>query len=395
MNMDAKAGAQERFKQSEKKLLDLSHRIHAHPELGFEEEKASSWLADELADAGFDVKRGICDVPTAFSARAGNGPLHIAICAEYDCLPAIGHACGHNMIAAMAVGAGIAAAKVANDVGLTVSVIGTPAEEVGNASGKIVLLERGAFAGMHAAMMVHPAPIEMLEAHLIAASIFDVYYTGKEAHSSAFPEMGINAADALTVAQTSIGLLRQHLRPTDRVHGIITHGGDAPNVVPAHTSAKYMVRAENIHELDDVRTKVHRCFEAGAIATGAKLEIRGGDKPYADVKYDHEISQIYKRNAETLGRKFPELTPMMQRMAASTDMGNVSYAIPSIHPMIGINSLPAANHQPEFTAHCVTPDADKAVLDGGLAMAWTAIEMATNAALCARLIKSAGARASA
>ncbi|MFZ0462606.1 MAG: M20 family metallopeptidase [Candidatus Acidiferrales bacterium] len=393
--MDAKAGAQERFRQSEKKILDLSHRIHAHPELGFEEEKASAWLADELADAGFDVKRGICDLSTAFSARAGNGPLHIAICAEYDCLPAIGHACGHNMIAAMAIGAGIAAAKVANDVGLTVTVIGTPAEEVGNASGKIILLERGAFTGMHAAMMVHPAPIEMLEAHLIAASIFDVYYTGKEAHSSAFPEMGINAADALTVAQTSIGLLRQHLRPTDRVHGIITHGGDAPNVVPAHTSAKYMVRAETIKELDDVRTKVHRCFEAGAIATGAKMEIRGGDQPYADVKYDHEMSLIYKRNAEALGREFPELTPMMQRMAASTDMGNVSYAIPSIHPMIGINSLPAANHQPEFTAHCITPEADKAVLDGALAMAWTAIEMASNAALCARLTKQNGARAGA
>ncbi|MGC1935883.1 MAG: M20 family metallopeptidase [Candidatus Acidiferrales bacterium] len=393
--MDAKAGAQERFRQSEKKILDLSHRIHAHPELGFEEEKASAWLADELADAGFDVKRGICDLSTAFSARAGNGPLHIAICAEYDCLPAIGHACGHNMIAAMAIGAGIAAAKVANDVGLTVTVIGTPAEEVGNASGKIILLERGAFTGMHAAMMVHPAPIEMLEAHLIAASIFDVYYTGKEAHSSAFPEMGINAADALTVAQTSIGLLRQHLRPTDRVHGIITHGGDAPNVVPAHTSAKYMVRAETIKELDDVRTKVHRCFEAGAIATGAKMEIRGGDQPYADVKYDHEMSLIYKRNAEALGREFPELTPMMQRMAASTDMGNVSYAIPSIHPMIGIKSLPAANHQPEFTAHCITPEADKAVLDGALAMAWTAIEMASNAALCARLTKQNGARAGA
>ena len=393
--MDAKAGAQERFRDVRKNVLNLSHRIHANPELGFEEEKACGWLADELAGAGFDVQRGVCDVPTAFIARAGSGPLHIAICAEYDCLPEIGHACGHNMIAAMAAGAGIAAAKVADDAGLTVSVIGTPAEEVGNASGKIVMLERGGFAGIHAAMMVHPAPVEMLEAHLIAASIFDVYYTGKEAHSSAFPEMGINAADALTVAQTSIGLLRQHLRPTDRVHGIITHGGDAPNVVPAHTSAKYMVRAESIKELGDVRTKVHRCFEAGAIATGAKLEIRGGDKPYADVRYDHEISLIYKRNAEAVGRTFPELTPQMARMAASTDMGNVSYAIPSIHPMIGINSLPAANHQPEFTAHCITEEADKAVLDGALAMAWTAIEMAGNAALRARLMKKSDARANA
>jgi amidohydrolase len=391
--MNPKAGAQERFRQAQTNILALSHRIHANPELGFEEEKACAWLADALAGAGFDVQRGVCDLPTAFIARAGSGPLHIAICAEYDCLPEIGHACGHNMIAAMAAGAGIAAAKVADDAGLTVSVIGTPAEEVGNASGKILMLERGGFAGVHAAMMVHPAPVEMLEAHLIAASIFDVYYTGKEAHSSAFPEMGINAADALTVAQTSIGLLRQHLRPTDRVHGIITRGGDAPNVVPAHTSAKYMVRAETVEELADVRMKVHRCFEAGAIATGAKLEIRGGEKPYAEVRYDHDIGTIYKRNAEALGRSFPALTPQMARMAASTDMGNISHAIPSIHPMIGINSLPAANHQPEFTAHCITEEADKAVLDGALAMAWTAIEMAGDAALHKRLMNESDAHA--
>src|SRR5215469_8397995 len=387
--LTSKAGAQEKLHSVHKAILSLSHRIHSNPELGFEEEKACAWLSEELDGAGFDVKRGICGLPTAFVARAGSGPLHIAICAEYDSLPEIGHACGHNMIAAMAVGAGIAAAQVANDVGLTVSVVGTPAEEVGNASGKVVLLERGAFSEMHAAMMVHPAPMEILEAHLIAASMFDVHYTGKEAHASAFPEMGINAADALTVAQTSIGLLRQHLRQTDRVHGIVTHGGDAPNVVPAHTSARYLVRGENLAELEEVRAKVYRCFEAGAVATGCKLEIRGGDKPYADVRYDHEISMIYKRNAEAIGRKFPEPGPTKSRLAASTDMGNVSYTLPSIHPMIGINSLPAANHQPEFTAHCATEEADKAVLDGALAMAWTAIEMAGNSAIRERLIHNA------
>ncbi len=383
--MDAKTGAKERFREVEKTVLDLSHRIHARPELGFEEENASRWLADALDAAGFEVQRGVCDLPTAFAARAGHGPLHVAICAEYDSLPGIGHACGHNMIAAMAICAGIAAAKAADEVGLTVHVIGTPAEEVGNASGKVLMLERGGFEGIHAAMMVHPAPVEMIEAHLIAASMFDVHYTGKEAHASAFPEMGINAADALTVAQTSIGLLRQHLRPTDRVHGFTTLGGEAPNVIPAHTSARYIVRAENIEELKDVRTKVYRCFEAGAIATGSKLEIRGGDKPYADVRYDHEISQIYQRNAEAVGREFPPLSPMMARLAASTDMGNVSQVIPSIHPMIGINSLPAANHQPEFTAHCITEIADKAVLDGALAMAWTAIDLAQQPALRNRL----------
>lgn len=387
--LSPKGGAQEKLRSVQEAVLSLSHRIHANPELGFEEENACAWISEELDGAGFDVKRGICGLPTAFVARAGHGPLHIAICAEYDSLPQIGHACGHNMIAAMAVGAGIAAAQVANDVGLTVSVIGTPAEEVGNASGKILLLERGAFSGMHAAMMVHPAPAEILEAHLIAASMFDVHYTGKEAHASAFPETGINAADALTVAQTSIGLLRQHLRQTDRVHGIVTHGGDAPNVVPAHTSARYLVRGENLAELEEVRAKVYRCFEAGAVATGCRLEIRGGDKPYADVRYDQEMSLIYKRNAEAIGRRFPELGPTMSRLAASTDMGNVSYVLPSIHPMIGINSLPAGNHQPEFTAHCATAEADKAVLDGALAMAWTAIDMAGDSAIRERLIQSA------
>jgi amidohydrolase len=386
----AKEGARERLHDIQKQVLSLSHRIHANPELGYEEEKASNWLAEMLSDAGMDVKLGVCDLPTAFIARAGNGPLHVAICAEYDSLPGIGHACGHNIIAAMAAGAGIAAAKVADEAGLTISVIGTPAEEVGNAGGKILMLERGGFAGVHASMMVHPTPMEMLEPHIIAAAMFDVYYTGKEAHAAAFPELGINAADALTVAQTAIGLLRQHLRQSDRVHGIITHGGDAPNVVPAHTSAKYIVRGENLRDLEDVRTKVYRCFEAGATATGATLEIRGGDKPYADMRFDAEMNAIYRRNAEAAGRTFPELGPAAARVTASTDMGNVSHAIPSIHPAIGINSLPAVNHQPEFTAHCVTEDADRAVREGALAMAWTAIEMAGSASVRDRLLKRGG-----
>src|SRR5215471_12797697 len=276
--MDLKTAARARFDAVHPAIIDLSHRIHAHPELGFEEEHASTWLAEMLTDAGFTVDKGICDLPTAFVARAGSGPLHLALCAEYDCLPGIGHACGHNMIAAMAVGAGIAAAHVADEIGVTISVIGTPAEEVGDAGGKILLLERGAFAGVHAALMAHPYPADVVEPAVIAVSQFDVHYTGKAAHAAAFPEQGINAADALTIAQTAIGLLRQHIRSTDRIHGIITKGGDAPNIVPAHTAAKYMVRAKTLGDLDDIRAKVRRCFEAGALATGAKLEIRGGEK---------------------------------------------------------------------------------------------------------------------
>jgi len=383
--MDAKAAASERVTKAQESLIKLSHRIHGSPELGFEEHNASRWLCELLSDAGLNVKSGICGLSTAFAARIGSGPLHVAICAEYDCLPGIGHACGHNIIAAMAAGAGIAAARLADDLGLTVHVIGTPAEEVGDNGGKMILLDGGAFDGVHASMMVHPAPMDAVEPSIIAISTFDVHYTGKEAHASAFPEMGINAADALTVAQTAIGLLRQHVRQSDRIHGIITHGGEAPNIVPAHTSARYMVRARTSTELAEVRAKVMRCFEAGAVATGATLEVRGGDKPYAEMIHDHDLGELYRLNAEKLGRNFVRL-PGMDRIAASTDMGNISQAIPSIHPMIGLNSLPAANHQPEFTAHCATPIADRAVIDGATAMAWTLVDLAGDAALKNRLL---------
>jgi amidohydrolase len=287
----------------------------------------------------------------------------------------------------MGLGAGIAAAKVADDIGATISVIGTPAEEVCEASGKVLLLEGGAFQGVHAAMMVHPAPMDVLEPTILAAALFEVRYTGKEAHASAFPEVGINAADALTVAQTAIGLIRQHIRSTDRIHGIVTKGGDAPNVVPAHTSANYMVRAKTIRDLDVVMGKVRRCFEAGAVATGSKLEIVGGDKPCAEMIHDHEICAVYKRNVEALGRQFPDLGPALQRVAGSTDMGNVSLALPAIHPMIGINSMPAVNHQPEFTAACATAEADRALIDGALAMAWTAIDLAADRKIRERLMR--------
>jgi amidohydrolase len=384
--MRAKAGAQERVESARDSLIELSHRIHAHPELGFEEELASSWLCESLTDAGFAVEKGTCGLPTAFRARAGSGPLHIGICAEYDSLPGIGHACGHNLIAASAVGAALAAAKVADELGLTVSVIGTPAEEVGNAGGKILLLERGAFDGIHAAMMVHPAPFDMLKANIIAASMFDVHYTGKESHASAFPELGINAADALTIAQTAVGLLRQHIRPTDRIHGIVTNGGTAPNVVPAHTSARYIVRSETLERLTELRPRVYRCFEAGGFATGATMEITGGDKPYAQMRHHEAMAKLYRSNSEALGRPFPDLGEWETRPSGSTDMGNVSLVIPSIHPMIGINSLPAVNHQPEFARHCVTADADKALCDGALAMAWTCIDLALNQDVRSELI---------
>jgi len=389
--VDAKVAARERLDAARDRLIELSHRIHANPELGFKEEKASAWLCEALDEAGFAVERGAGGLPTAFVATAGKGPLHIAICAEYDCLPGIGHACGHNIIATAGIGAGIATASVADELGLSVRVIGTPAEEGGG--GKIILLERGAFDGVHAAMMVHPAPADVAEPPVIAVSHFDVHYAGKAAHASSYPELGINAADALTVAQVAIGLLRQHIRPTDRIHGIVTKGGDAPNIVPSHTSAKYYVRARTLSQLEEIRGKVDRCFEAGALATGCTLEIVEVEKPYAEMRHDSEIAALYQRNAETLGRVFPDFgSANLMRWAGSTDMGNVSLAMPAIHPMIGINSLPAVNHQPEFAEHCATEVADQAVYDGALAMAWTAIDLAVDTKLRERLLARPYAR---
>ena len=383
-----KNGAKQETEKYTSRLIDLSHRIHANPEVAFEEHNASRWVCDLLSDAKFSVEYGICDLPTAFKATVGSGPLHVAVCSEYDALPGVGHACGHNVIAATAVGAAIGAATVADDLGLRVTVIGTPAEELCDGGGKILLLERGAFEGVHTAMMVHPWSQEILEPSLIPVSVFEAHFTGKEAHFAAFPELGINAADALTVAQVAIGLLRLHIKSTDRVHGIITHAGDAPNIVPAHTSAKYMVRAKNLSELGEIKQRVLRCFEAGALASGSELNIVGGDKPYTEMLHDGEIAQLYRRNAESLGRKFVELDPIAkQRTSASTDMGNVSLNIPSIHPMIGLPSSPAVNHQPEFAAHCATPAADKALLDGSVGMAWTAIDMARNDAVRDRLVR--------
>ena len=383
---DAKDAARAAIDAARGELTTLSRRIHANPELGYEEEQASGWLEETLDAAGFAVEPGVCGLPTAFRATKGSGPLRVVVCAEYDALPGIGHACGHNIIAASAVGAGIGAGSVADAAGLTVTVMGTPAEEVLRSGGKIRLLEGGAFEGAHAAMMTHPAPWDVAVWPIVAASFFEVHYEGKAAHASGFPEQGVNAADALTIAQTAIGLLRQHIRSTDRVHGIVTHGGDAFNIIPAHASADYAVRAITLDDLTEVYEKVMRCFEAGALATGAKLSVIGGDRPFAHLEHDLEMASAYQRNAEHLGRRFPAPGEPSPATPVSTDMGNVSLALPSIHPAIGIESLPAVNHQPEFAAACATPAADQALYDGAVAMAWTMLDMAETPSLRERLL---------
>ncbi|MEU7748562.1 M20 family metallopeptidase [Nonomuraea sp. NPDC049158] len=355
------------------RLIELSHRIHSHPEPAFEETRASAWVADALSAAGFDVQHGCYDLPTAVRASVGTGPLHIGICAEYDALPQIGHACGHNIIAAAAVGAAAGLAGLADDLGLTVTVLGTPAEEGGG--GKILMLERGAFAELDAAMMVHPAAVEMEAMPGSAVAQFEVSYRGKPAHAGAYPELGVNAADAMTVAQVAIGLLRQQTGAGDRVHGIVTQAGTAPNVIPDASHGRWIVRAATLEALAELKPRVQRCFDAGAVATGCELTITPPGPDYADLRPDAGMLRLYRANAEALGRVFPDL-PGGAPAGAATDMGNVSHVVPTIHPMLGLDCLPAVNHQPEFTAACATPAADRAVLDGATAMAWTAIDLA-------------------
>jgi amidohydrolase len=365
-------------------LVSLSTHIHDDPELCFEEHHAAAWVADALSAGGFAVESGVYDLPTAVEARAGSGPLSIVICAEYDALPGIGHACGHNLIAASAVGAGLALAAVADDLGISVTVLGTPAEEGGG--GKVFLLERGAFDQAHAAMMVHPWPEDRLEATCLAVDHMAVEYHGRDAHASAAPERGINAGDAFVVAQVAIGLIRQHLEPGNQVHGIVEKGGDAPNIVPKLATGRYMVRARSLEDLARLRPRIERCFEAGALATGATLEIRDLSPTYSHFEGDDDLMAKWRSNAEELGRRYPADENGSPKPTISTDMANVSLALPSIHPMIGVETHGAVNHQPEFAAACLGSSAEAALFDGAIAMAWTAIDAATDPALRDRLL---------
>lgn len=379
-----KRRARERIEREGTNLLALSHRIHAQPELGFEEHRAAAWVAEALEAGGLEVRTGVCELPTALTADAGEGPLGIGICAEYDALPEIGHACGHNVIAAAAVGAGIGLAEVAADAGLAVRVLGTPSEEGGG--GKITMLERGAFSGLHAAMMVHPGPYEDLDPEVLAVVPMRARYTGTEAHAAGFPWLGVNAADALVVAQTAVALLRQQIRPTDRIHAVVRKGGDATNVIPAHTDGEFWVRSATLEEVRALQERVVRCLEAGALATGARLEWEESQPMYANMRHDRGLLEAYRRNVEALGRSPASEDDPQQVVRFSTDMGNVSLAVPSIHPVMDIGSLPFVNHQPGFAAACVTETADRAVLDGAIAMAWTAIDAAADGDLRERLL---------
>ena len=364
-------------------LVQLSHFVHAHPELGYVEFESSEAIASAAEALGFRVERHVGGLATAFRARAGSGSFHVAFCAEYDALPDVGHACGHNIIAASSLGAAFGLAAVADELDLTVTLLGTPSEEGGG--GKIDLLKAGYFDDVHAAMMIHPWPSDRLEATCLAVDHFDVTYEGKEAHASAAPWEGVNALDALTIAQVALALLRQQLRPSDQVHGMVADGGSAANIIPSHAVGRFMARALTATRLGELRQKINACFEAGALATGALMRIEELGSAFSHMESDLGLLAHYRVAAEALGRCFDLDDEGVAKPTISTDMANVSLAVPSIHPLLGIPTHGAVNHQPEFTAACVTPEADRAVIDGAVALSHAAILTALDAPLRERL----------
>ena len=353
-------------------LIRLSETLHANPELGWQEHRAAGWTADYLAEHGFEVEKEYLDYPTAIRAVFGTGARRIGLMAEYDALPGLGHACGHNIITAISCGAAVALAQFAAERDLTVELYGTPAEEGGG--GKIELLKKGAFHGLDLAMMAHPSPVDSAEARPYAVAHNHVEYRGKSAHAAAYPDQGVNANDAFIVAQVALGLLRQQLPPGTRVHGIQTCGGEAPNAIPEKTEGRWYVRAESLAQLGKLEERVHRCFEAGALASGCELSVTPESEPYSEFRTDLRALELYVMHAESLGRDFNAPPEQATMNRASTDMGNVSQVVPAIHPYIGLGCFPAANHQPEFAAHCVGEAANLAIHDGAAALALTALD---------------------
>lgn len=362
-------------------LSELSLKIHSNPELGFQEVKAADWLTRYLEENGFSIERGICQLPTAFRASYGKGRPLIAILAEYDALPEIGHACGHNIIATCAVGAGVASKLAIDQFGGSILIIGTPAEEI--YGGKIIMADRGAFKGLDAAMIVHPGTSDTATTESLACQTLDVEFFGKAAHAAAEPEQGINALEAMLQSFTAINSLRQHIRSTARIHGIITDGGEAANIVPAHSAGVFLVRAIDNAYLDELMEKVLNCFIGAATASGARLEYKWAETPYAPMRNNLALAQLFTKNMQSLGRSIALSNP--GNAFGSTDMGNVSQLVPSIHPHVAITEKETFIHSPEFALAAASDRGIDGMLDAAKALAMTVVDLVANPETLARI----------
>jgi len=351
-------------------LIELSHRIHKNPELGFEEYKACAWLTDMLSEHGFQVERGVAGLETAFRATFTGTREYprIALLAEYDALPEIGHACGHNIIGAASIGAAIALSKL--NLPGTVVVLGTPAEEGGG--GKVIMVERGVFKDIDAAMMIHPADQNLVWQGSLAIKELIMKFTGKLAHAAAQPEKGINALDAVIQTFNNINALRQHLTEDVRIHGIIAHGGLMPNIVPDYAEAHFYVRALNDNYLLEVLEKVKNCAKGAALAQGAKVEFKI-KRGYRSHKLHSPLVEAFRVNLLALGVK-PDIAVESGGMGSS-DIGDVSQVVPAIHPYISITEGEIASHSHEFAEAACSEKGDSGLIVGAKALAMTAIDV--------------------
>jgi amidohydrolase len=352
-------------------LISVSHEIHDHPEQNYEEVFASELLTRTANGLGVPVELGAFDCATGFSGDVGTGPT-VCIMSEYDALPEIGHGCGHNIIAAAGLGSAIALASIAKDSGGRVRYMGTPAEEGGG--GKILMARNGALTGVDLAMMVHPADADLATIDAIALQQLLVEYSGQESHAAAAPHLGRNALDAAVLGYMAVATLRQHILPTERVHGIFLKSGDKPNIVPSEASSEWYVRSDNVTSLAALKPRVLAALESGAHACGCSVSHEWIGAAYADMVMNNTMGTMYAHNALRLGRTVTDPRQGGHRVVGSTDMGNVSHLVPSIHPMIASAPTGTSIHTKQFALFARSPMADQAVLDGAKAMAMTAID---------------------
>ncbi|MFC1916164.1 M20 family metallopeptidase [Chloroflexota bacterium] len=355
-------------------LEGLSLKIHANPETALKEVKAANWLTEYLKENGFSVEKGICGLPTAFRASYGRGEPVIAILAEYDALPKLGHACGHNLIATSAVGAGVASKLAVDRFGGTIQVMGTPGEEM--YGGKGIMVNKGAFNDVDITMMMHPGGLNAAATRFLACQTLEVEFFGKAAHAAARPEAGINALEAMLQSFAAINSLRQHIRDDARIHGIITDGGEAANIVPSHSAGTFIVRAEDDKYLDELKQRVMNCFIGAATVTGARLEYKWGEVRYAPLRNNLTLARLFRRNMQSLGRRV-HLSDL-RRGIGSSDIGNVSQVVPSIHPLVAVSPAKVLIHSPQFAEVAASETGTRGLLDAAKALAMTVVDLVAN-----------------
>jgi len=372
--------AQSHIEENKKRLIEISDEIHANPEVANEEVKASRLLAGELEKAGFEVELGVAGLDTAFLAvhpEYSEGPT-IAILGEYDALPQIGHACGHNLIATAALGACLAIGSFKKDIPGKLIFMGTPAEEA--IGGKIFMVEKGLFKDVDAVMMFHPSPGYTMTGRAgLALTEVKIEFTGKASHASGSPEKGINALDAVIQTFNGINALRQHIKSDARIHGIITHGGVKPNIVPDYAAAEFYVRASTDDYCAELIRKVENCANGAATATGATLKFTVVEPSYQSRLMNHTMGKLFERNLAIIGEPLNPLPPGSG--AGSSDIGNVSQVVPTIHPYISICDDSVAGHSIEFEKASKSDRAHDAMLNAAKALAMTALDLLTDSEL--------------